>query len=105
MSAKVGKPVQVIRLDYSSTNVTTGAWVQLSSGLDQSVREISVFDSSGRVLQLGTGASGSEVAIPFYITPGGFDLAPCIVEKGVRLAIKAVDASATTGQLVINFYA
>lgn len=97
-------PVEVIRNAYASTNVTTGAWVQLDSALDETVNAIEVFDSCGSVLKLGYGASGSELELKFYILPGGNGRVPIQIPKGARLVIRAVDANCTAGQLVINFY-
>lgn len=100
------RPVQVIRNDYTSTNVTTSAWVQLDSSMDADTYELEIFDSSGSTLQLGLGAAGSETSIPFYIVPGGnANLISVSIPRGTRLAIKAIDATASTGQLVINCYA
>jgi hypothetical protein len=99
------RPVQTIRNDYTSTNVTTSAYVELDSSLNGSVRALDVFDSSGRVLLLAIGAAGSEID-QLMIPPGGLSgLVHFYAEKGNRLSIKAVDASATSGQLVINLYA
>lgn len=103
LAAGGSTPVQVIRNAYGSTNVTTGAWVQLDSALDQNVSAIEVFDSSGSVLKLAIGASGSEKELPYYILPGGQGRVALLLPKGARLAIRAVDTNATSGQLVINF--
>lgn len=95
--------VQTIRHVYSSTNVTTGAWVQLDSALDKRCNHVEIFDSSGETLKLGYGAAGSEVDA-LHILPGGNERVPCILEEGMRLAVKAVSGTASTGELVINFY-
>lgn len=98
-----GIPMQVIRNDHSSVNVTTAAWVQLDSALNADTSMIEIFDSSGSVLQLAVGASGAEVAIPYYIVPGGAPTRlPFILPQGARLSVKAIDANATTGQLILN---
>lgn len=102
---KPSNPVQVIRNAYASTNVTTGAWVQLDSALNQNSNHLEIFDSSGSTLKLAIGAASAEVELPFYIVPGGNGMIPVTLSAGQRLAIRAVDANATTGQLVINFYA
>jgi hypothetical protein len=100
------RPCQVIRNDYSSTSVTTSAWVQLDSSMNADTHELEIFDSSGSVLKLGIGASGSETDIPFHIIPGGnANRIAVSIPQGSRLAIKAVDATASSGQLVINCYA
>jgi len=100
------RPVAVIRNDYTSTAVTTSAYVTLSASFPQDCLAYMYFDSSSRTLKLAVGAAGSEVDLPQYILPGGQDSpVPIHITKGQRLSIKAVDATANTGQLVMNFYA
>jgi hypothetical protein len=100
------KCVQVIRNDYSSVNVTTSAYVQLDDALNHDVRGISAFDSSGKTLKLALGASGSEVDIPHYIPPGGTDgVVPIKASRGDRLSIRAVDATASSGVIILNLFA
>lgn len=97
-----GAVVQTIRHDYSSTNVTTGAWVELDAALDAMSNYIELFDSSGSVLELGIGPSGSEVRAAL-IPPGGFNVMEKLrFDQGQRLSIRAVDTNATSGQLIIN---
>lgn len=100
-------PVGKLRFDYGATNVTTSAWVEITSAIPAAATHMHIFDSSGSVLKLSTGASGSEAAseLNFYIIPGGMEiLLPIELAKSKRLAAKAVDANATDGQLVINFF-
>jgi hypothetical protein len=93
-----------IRLVYSSTNVTTGAWVQLLASVGATaIKEIEIFDSSGETLELGIGASGSEV-VQSYIIPGGNGRIPLQIPAGTRLSIKAVSATANSGEIVVNLY-
>lgn len=104
MSAGKGSvPVQHIRNDYSSTNVTTSAYVELDSALDGDVSELEIFDSSGQTLVLAIGAAGSEQD-QFYIPPGGLERQTSLLSSGQRLSIKAVSANATTGELIINMW-
>lgn len=93
-----------VRLVYSTTNVTTGAWVQLLSTVGAAeIMEIEIFDSSGETLELGVGAAGSEVA-NVYVIPGGNGKIPVKIAANARLAIKAVSATANSGEIVINLY-
>lgn len=93
-----------VRLVYSATNVTTGAWVQLLASVGATaVREIEIFDSSGETLELGLGAAGSEVA-NVYVIPGGNGKIPVQIAANARLAIKAVSATANSGEIVLNLY-
>ena len=90
--------------DYSSTSVTTGAWVELIASTTDEVRALGVFDSSGQVLELGIGAAGSEVR-KFLIFPGGNGRADGVrIASGSRISIKAVDGDASAGFLAINLY-
>jgi hypothetical protein len=86
---------------YSSTPVTTSAYVQVVASTSAAVTRVSIFDSSGETLILATGAAASEV-IKLYVPPGGgeYDLA---IPSGTRVSIKALTASATSGYQLINF--
>ena len=88
---------------YSTTNVTTAAYVQLTAATTIATTAVEVFDSSGQFLLLGVGAAGSEV-VQLNITPGGNGLIPLYIPAGSRIAVKALSANATTGTLNINLY-
>lgn len=96
-------PVQLIRNDYSSTNVTTSAYVELDSALNKDVNELEIFDSSGQTLVLAIGAASGEVDT-LYVVPGGNGRINCVLPAGARLSIKAVSGNATTGELTMNLY-
>lgn len=93
-----------IRRDYSTGNVTTGAYVQLVASLTTTCSEIEIFDSSGQTLFLATGGAGSEVD-QILIFPGGNGRIPLRIAAGTRISIKAVSATANTGEIDLNFYA
>lgn len=96
--------VNRVRLAYSATNVTTGAWIELLASVGAvAVKEIEIFDSSGETLELGVGAAASEVSKSFVV-PGGNGRIPMQIAAGTRLAIKAVSATANSGEIVINLY-
>lgn len=92
-----------IRNDYSTTNVTTSAYVQLVASTTLQANEIEIFDSSGQTLVLAVGSAGSEVN-QVHVFPGGNGRIPLLIPSGSRLAIKAVSATASVGELNINFY-
>lgn len=91
------------RIAYSGTNVTTAAYVQLVASLAGATDEIEIFDSSGQTLVLATGAAASEVD-KFYITPGGNGRMTFHIASGTRVSVKAVSATANSGELTVNFY-
>ena len=98
-------PLMTVRLGYSTTNVTTGSWVQLVSSLPNFVRKVQVFDSSGQVMRLGLGATTSAVAMPWVIMPGGqSDMIPMMAAAGQSLDIEAVSGTANAGEIDLNLY-
>jgi hypothetical protein len=98
-------PVLSLYLDLSSTNIGTSDWVELTSSLTVPVTAVEIFCGSGAILQIATGAAASESAIPYRILPGGSAvLIPLGLAKGTRLSAKAVNMTADTGQLVLNFF-
>ncbi len=91
-------------IDYSSTNVTSGAYVELISTVGSSeVGSIEIFDSSGETLILALGGSGSE-SEKLYIVPGGNGLIPLRIPGNSRVAVKALSTTASVGRLLVNFY-
>lgn len=95
--------VDKVRNDYTSTSVTTSAYVQLVASLAAACTEIEIFDSSGSTLVLATGAAASE-SDKVYVTPGGNGRIPLAIAASTRISIKAVSANASVGEIVINFY-
>lgn len=89
--------------NYSSTAVTTGAYVEVEDDLPINCREVEISDTSGRTLQLSYGDAGNEVEA-LVIVPGGNGRVPLLLNQGMRLSAIALDANATSGLLVMNFY-
>lgn len=96
-----GDVQEFVRNDYSSGNVTTAAYTQLIASTSSAVTELEIFDSSGQTLVLATGAAASEVD-KLYIVPGGNGRIPVSIAASTRISIKAVSATADTGEIVIN---
>ena len=102
---RAGRPVKTTRHAFASTNVTTSAWVTVVASMDKPCSYVEIFNSSGSVLQLATGAVASEAAIPYQVLPSGSSiLLPINIANSVRLSAKAIDADATTGALILNFF-
>lgn len=94
---------ETIYNDYTVTNVTTGAWVEILAATADDVTEIEIFDSSGSLLELGVGAVGSE-ARKVLVIPGGNGRIPIDIASGTRLSLRAVDVGATVGFFAANVY-
>lgn len=102
-AAKGRSVVTTVRNDYSSVNVTAAAWVQLVAALGSEVNEFEIFDSSGETLELGIGAAAAETRL-IIITPGGNGRVPVQIAAGTRVSIRAISATASVGEVDINFY-
>lgn len=93
---------QLIRNDYSTTNVTTAAYVQLVASTANVINRLWIFDSSGQDFVLATGAAASEVD-RIRIPPGGWDSAIELnIPAGTRISIKASSATASSGILIVT---
>lgn len=101
------KPVEKIAINTGVTNITTGAWVQLTAATTKPLSFMEVYNATTKILVLAIGAAASEVELPIYIYPGiGSQIVPIdqIIPKGSRVSAKAVDANATTGYLLLNMF-
>lgn len=87
--------------DYTSVNITTGAYVQLVASTSNAINNIHIFDSSGQAMILAVGAAASEV-IQLYVPPGG-DSYTLNIPAGSRIAYKALIATASSGYLLMSF--
>lgn len=101
------KPVNTIRHNAGSTPITTGAWVEIEDSLAAPASAVEIFNATGRVLRVSTGAAGLEDSseAAYTIIPGGSEiLVPSEWRRLSRLSMKAVDANATTGYIILNFF-
>lgn len=94
---------EFVRNDYTSVAVTTAAYTQLIASTTNAYKEVEIFDSSGQTLQLAIGGSGSEVN-KILIFPGGNGRVKLSISASTRISIKAVSATASVGEIDINFY-
>ncbi len=86
---------------YASTNVTTGAWVELIASTAAAINLLCVTDTGGQVMELGTGAAASETRV-LLIATGWSGCVPLRIAASTRLAVRAVTATANTGNLTIS---
>lgn len=92
-----------VRNAYATTSVTTAAYVQLVASTTIAATEIEIFDSSGQTLVLAFGAAAAEID-QIYIFPGGNGKVTLAVPAATRVSVKAVSATASVGELLVNFY-
>lgn len=87
----------VYPLSYAATNVTTGAYVTLIAVTSVSCGTLVIVDTSTQLLKIAVGAAGSEVDLCAFQGNGTPVVVPAYLPSGVRLSLKAISASATTG--------
>lgn len=96
----VGKAINV----FSSTNVGTGAFVELVSSMGKAATAVQFHNSASVAVIIAFGGSGSEEE-KFYVPPGGDSpLLPMAIPKGTRLSMKSTSGTINSGILVANFF-
>lgn len=93
----------IATLDFSSTPVTSAAYVTLLGATSAAVRKVQIFMSQGNPLILATGAAASEVD-RIYVIPGGNGLIDLTITTATRVSLKALSTSATEGIILVNFF-
>jgi hypothetical protein len=89
---------------YSSTNVTTSAYVTLVSSTPIPSTQLIVCDNSGHILKIASGASGSEADIFTVALNSCLNLQfGAAIPAGTRLSIRAIDATASSGYNTVSF--
>lgn len=96
--------VNSTRTVHTSIPVTTGTWVELISSLSAEVSALTIFSSSGSTLEIGIGAAAAETRT-LLVPPGGFDAVISLrIPTATRVSVRAVDTSATTGELQVVYF-
>ena len=90
-----------VNQDYGSGNVTTGAWTQLLASTAAAINLLCITDTSGQVMELGTGSAASETRV-FLIAQGFSGCIPLRIAASTRLSVRAVTATANSGYLTIS---
>jgi hypothetical protein len=90
-------------LNYALTNVTNAAWTQLVAATGARITKISLYDTSGFILEVGLGAPGAESRL-FIINAGGFGSMDVLIPAASRVSIRAITGSPVSiGDLTINY--
>lgn len=96
-------PFYSVRMDYSMVPVNTSSWTQLVASLPKTAQFVEIFDSSGEAISLGLGGAGDEAQY-LIIPPGGNDKIELFLPTLSRISLKALESTANTGEIIINFY-
>ena len=92
-----------IVLDYSSTNVTTGAWVELIASTADDATLLTIDETNGQFFEIGFGAAASETRAAL-VAPGGIAPLNLNVPSGTRISIRAIESTADVGRLGLALY-
>lgn len=90
-----------VNQDYSSGNVTTGAWTQLIASTAAAINLLCITDTSGQVMEIGTGSAASETRV-FLIAQGFSGCIPLRIAASTRVSVRAVTGTANSGYLTIS---
>lgn len=92
-------------LSYASSNVTSGAWVEVDASTAAAFNALTLFSSCAEVLELGIGAAAAESRV-MLIPPGGVDgQFELIIAAGTRLSVRSVSGgTCSTGNLTLTGY-
>lgn len=90
-----------VRYDYTGGTVTTAAWTQIAAATLIAMNYVCITDQSGQIIYLGTGGVGAETPV-FMIARGFSGCIPLRIAAATRLSLKAVSASASTGDFVLS---
>ena len=88
---------------YAGTNVTTSAYVTLVASTPYNVSKFQMCDTSTKILKFATGSAGNEVDL-WTNTVSGCVLIPVAISAGSRIAVEAVDATASSGYNTLSFF-
>lgn len=98
------KPLGFVRIDMSSTSITTSAYLQAFASVGSTaVKRIQIFSATGTPILLAFGAASSEVDQKI-IVPGENLAYDFDVPSSTRLSVKAIGSNITSGQLIINLF-
>ena len=96
------KRAYLLNQSYSTTPVTTSAYVQLTASLSTTINWLSIFDSSGSAMILAVGPPGGEIDT-LYVPPGGLTSGyPISIPAGAAISYKALTVNATSGNLIMT---
>lgn len=93
---------QIIVLNYANTNVTSSAYVQLFLSTSISVSKLQISDSSGDIIKLAIGASGSQTDICTNAI-SATTVVPIYLPAGTTIWVKSINQSTiSSGYLTVS---
>lgn len=91
-----------VYFSYLSTPVDTSTWQELIASTAETINEIFVYDTGGKIMELGVGAVGFETRI-FLVSYGGpSSPVDILIAAGSRLCVRGITGTASTGDITIT---
>ncbi len=89
----------------AGTDVDVGAYFEVDASVAARSNAIAIENTTDSVVKLAVGAAASEVDIPEYVAPGVAKIINRALLPGQRLSVRAVNANATEGFVVVTYMA
>lgn len=96
LSRSVGVPAA---LDTSSTNITNSAYVTFIASTGNACSAIQIHNSGAQPIKIAVGAASSEVDTGEVFPIGVSILVPATIAKGVRISVKSLGSTESSGIL------
>lgn len=102
-SANFGLTLPKQAASIAGNTAATASYTQVIASTTYTSAGFCVINTSGSVIKVAVGGSGSEVDIPFYIPSSTLPIfVPKAIPKGSRISVRSVDTNGTTGVVVVN---
>lgn len=97
-------PVAPIVLDTASTNVTSAAWVELATAASRlyACSAVQIHNTGAQPIKLGKGALAAETETGALFPIGVSILLPIQLAKGVRLSVRSMGGTQSSGLLTLS---
>lgn len=89
-------------IDTSSTNIGTGAYVEIIASTSKAASAVHCSNTSAVAMIVAIGAALAEVDL-FHIAPGYSGVIPMEIAKGKRVTLKSTKGTISSGVIVLNF--
>jgi len=98
------KLISKVYIDFSGASLGATGYTQIIASLPQNTKSIYVENTSGVPVSIGMGAASSEQEID--VTPINSSVSKLLLlNKGMRLAVKSLSGTISTGKMLICLYA
>lgn len=104
MGIRNSVPVNNIRLDSASTNITSSAYVQLLATTSGHVAGIDIANGGAQDLVLALGAAGAEVDWMYIKASTTYQRFNVAISKDMRVSVKSLGSTLSSGTIVINLW-